>query len=273
MPELPELEVVREVLEREVTRRRIMGVDILRPTVVRDLTQEGFVEGLRGRAISGVWRRGKFIVLDLEAGRHLTINPMLAGRLQLAASGDKRLPRTALILRLDNGRELRYADRRDMGKVYLTDDLHTIPTWDEIGPDALDPALTLEVFRERLSRHRGEIKGILVNHRFVAGIGNAYADEICWHAQLYPFRRRPELTDEEIARLYHAMRDTLAEAIEQVRAQIGDEIHLKPREFLAVHNKGGAPCPRCGTPISQITARNRITSFCRQCQPGTLVRQ
>ncbi|NOZ29363.1 MAG: Fpg/Nei family DNA glycosylase [Chloroflexi bacterium] len=273
MPELPELEVVREVLGREITRRRIMGVEVLRPTVVRDLTRVGFVEGLRERIISGVWRRGKFIVLDLGVGRHLAVNPMLAGRLQLAAPSDRRLPRTAWILRLDDGRELRYADRRDMGKVYLTDDLHAVPTWDEMGPDALDPALTPDVFRERLRRHRGEIKGILVNHRFVAGIGNAYADEICWHARLYPFRRRPELSDEELARLYHAMRDTLAKAIEQVRAQIGDEIHLKPREFLAVHNKGGAPCPRCGTPISQITARNRITSFCRRCQPGTLVRQ
>ena len=122
-----------------------------------------------------------------------------------------------------------------------------------------------------MRRHRGEIKGILINARFVTGIGNAYADEICFHAGIYPFRKRPTLSPEEIERLYEAMRSTLIEAIVQVRQRMGVDIHTKPRDFLAVHGKGGQPCPRCGASISEIKARRRLTNFCRRCQPGSLI--
>jgi formamidopyrimidine-DNA glycosylase len=158
-----------------------------------------------------------------------------------------------------------------MGKLYLTGDLGLIPGWEDMGPDALDPQFTRERFGERLGRRRGEIKGILTNARFVAGIGNAYADEICFRAGVYPFRKRPSLSAEEVTRLFHSMRATLEEAIVQVRQRLGVDIHTKPRDFLLVHGKGGQPCPDCGTPISQITARQRLTNFCRRCQPGSLI--
>jgi formamidopyrimidine-DNA glycosylase len=226
---------------------------------------------LTGRSISTVARRGKFLLNTLSDGHTLAINAMLSGRLQLCLPTIRCLPHTQVVMQLSGGQELRYADRSKMGKLYLTEDLSQIPGWAEMGPDALDPQLGLEQFGERLRRHRGEIKGILTNARFVAGIGNAYADEICFHAGLYPFRKRPTLSPEEIARLYDAMRSTLTEAIDQVRQRMGSDIHEKPREFLAVHGKGGLPCPRCATSISQITARQRLTNFCRHCQPGSLI--
>jgi formamidopyrimidine-DNA glycosylase len=106
----------------------------------------------------------------------------------------------------------------------------------------------------------------------VAGIGNAYADEILWTARLHPYRKKTQLTSEEIERLYHAMQTTLRDAIDKVNAEMGEAIHLKPRDFLAVHMKTGEPCPRCGTPISLVGANQRITNFCRTCQPGGLIK-
>ncbi len=137
-----------------------------------------------------------------------------------------------------------------------------------MGPEALEISLT--EFKERLRPYRGEIKGVLVRSEFVAGIGNAYADEILWAAQLHPYRKRTQLTAEEIERLHTAMRATLLDATEQVRAEMGENIYLKPRDFLAIHMKTGQPCPRCGAPIALVSANQRITNFCRTCQPGGL---
>jgi formamidopyrimidine-DNA glycosylase len=171
---------------------------------------------------------------------------------------------------LANGEELRYFDAKTMGQIYLTADLNRVPGYPELGPEPLD--LTLEEFRVRLRPFRGEIKGILVRAECVAGIGNAYADEILWAARIHPYRKRTQLNDEEIARLYVAMRATLLDAVAHVRREMGDAIHREPRGFLAVHLRGGQPCPRCGAPISQVSANQRITNFCRTCQPGGLIR-
>jgi len=159
-----------------------------------------------------------------------------------------------------------------MGKVYLTPDENLVPRFAGQGPEALDPEFTMEVFRERLRTRRGEIKGLLTNQAVLAGIGNAYADEILFEARLYPFRKRPSLSPEEVESLYQAMRKVLSEATVVLRERIGDDIDIKIRDFLSVHGKGGSPCPRCGTPISEIKARNRLTNFCRNCQPGRMIK-
>ena len=137
-------------------------------------------------------------------------------------------------------------------------------------PSALE--IDREAFRRRLHSFRGEIKGILTRAPFVAGIGNAYADEILWEARLHPFRKRTSLSADEVERLHTSVHSTLTSAVDQVRREMGDDIHRKPRDFFAVHMRGGQACPRCGTPISEITANQRITSFCRTCQPGGLIR-
>ena len=272
MPELPDLEVIKEFLRDHVVGQEIAEVEVVRPIVVRNLAGGDFFTRLTGQRIEQVSRRGKFLVLTLDSGDYLVISPMLAGRLHYAPRRERRLRKTFVVLRLADGTDLRYTDAKTMGKVYLTGDLAQVPGFAELGPEALDPHLTLELFRERLHKHRGEIKGVLTKQSFVAGIGNAYADEICWRAGVYPFRKRPQLSDEEIARLYEAMREVLNEAVAILRERVGADIHVEIRDFLKVHGRGGQPCPRCGTTISQIKARGRLTNFCRQCQPGSLIR-
>ncbi len=140
-----------------------------------------------------------------------------------------------------------------------------------MGPEADDPELTLEAFRERLRKHQGEIKGVLTNQQFVAGIGNAYADEILWCAAIYPMRRRASLSPEEVDRLYNCMRIVLQRAIETLRERVGDNIDVEIRDFLAIHGKEDEECPRCGGRISTITYERSTTYFCRNCQPGLMV--
>ena len=275
MPELPELEVVREVLERRLAGRPIRRATLQRkggPLVVRDLTGRGFVSGVEGQHPAHIERRGKFLVFTLQpSGLFLAVNPKLSGRLQLCPPGEKKAGPLHVTLHFDDPpTELRYIDPKVMGQVYLTDRLGQIPTFDAMGPDAL--AISLDEFRSRLRPFRGEIKGLLVRAAFIAGIGNAYADEILWTARLHPFRKRTSLSPEEIERLYQAVGSTLREATDQVRREMGEAIHLKPRDFFAVHMRAGEPCPRCGTPVSAITANQRITNFCRTCQPGGLIR-
>lgn len=270
MPELPDLEVIRRYLAPRLADVTIAAARAGRPTVLRNLLGGDLAERLTGRRFRGADRRGKFLLLPLDDGTTLAINPMLAGRIRYGAPLGKDRVRDALILTLADGYELRYHDAADMGKVYLTADLAAIPTFAEQGPEADDPALTLDVFRQRLRKHNGEIKGILTNQGFLAGIGNAYADEICWCAAIYPFRRRADLSAEDVARLYDAMRNVLAKAIETLAARVGDTIDVEIRDFLAVHGKPGQPCPRCGAAISEVTLDRRATHFCRMCQPGLM---
>lgn len=276
MPELPELEIVREVLQRRVVGHTIDGVQLISggtAIIVRDLTQRGFDQSLIGATIAAVARRGKFLVFSIkpvDRSLYLVLNPKLTGRLQLAQPNDKRLPKTHLAFSLSSGDELRYVDQRTMGQLYLTDDLSQVPDYLGLGPEPFE--ISLDEFRDRLKPYRGEIKGILTRGEFIAGIGNAYADEILWAACLHPYRKRTQLTAEEINRLYQAMQTTLRAAIEKVRVEMGDAIHLKPREFMAIHMKTDEPCPRCGTRISLIGANERITNFCRTCQPGGLIK-
>jgi formamidopyrimidine-DNA glycosylase len=139
-----------------------------------------------------------------------------------------------------------------------------------MGPDVLDQ-ISFEEFQDSLRPFHGEIKGVLTRGRVVSGIGNAYADEILFDARIYPFRKRKTLTEDELSRLHQSMRTVIEDAIGVVRERMGEDIHVKIRDFLKVHNKGGSPCHRCGSNITQITANRRITSYCRTCQPGMLI--
>ncbi len=275
MPELPELEVVRDVLEARVATRRVEGVELSGrggPIVTRDLTGDGFAETLTGKSFKRIWRRGKFLLFDLENQQlHLAVNPKLTGRFQLAKPGGKKAGEVHVAFHFRNpDEELRYVDQKRMGQLYLTHDLARVPTFSDMGPDAL--GIPQEQFLTRIRRFRGEIKGVLAREQFVAGIGNAYADEILWKARIHPYRKRTELTPEEIDTLYVAMREVLLDSIQKVREAMGEDIHLKPREFFAVHMRGGETCPRCGGNVSEVTAGGKITNFCRTCQPGGLIR-
>ena len=223
--------------------------------------------------MAGIDRRGKFLMFHLSGDRLLAVNPMLAGGFQYCEPDDRVFKRTCLTLSISDGHELRYLDDKLMGRLYYTtpDRLGDVPGLEEQGPDVLDD-FSFDEFRDRLKAFHGEIKGVLTRGRVVAGIGNAYVDEILFEAEVYPFRKRKALSVEELRRIYDSSRRVVEEAVPILRSRMGDRMHVKVRDFLKVHNKGGEPCPRCSNPISQLTANRRITSYCRRCQPGMLIR-
>jgi len=270
MPELPDLTVIRGFLLDCAVGAPIAAAEVRRPIPVRNLLGGALSDYLVGRSFADVRRRGKYLLLPLDSGPTLAINPMLAGRIRCGEPLSKHRKRDVLVVAFENGRELRYHDAKDMGKVYLVDDLDRIPGYGEQGPEANAPDLTLEVFRQRLKKHRGEIKGVLVNQRFLAGIGNAYADEILWRAGIYPFRRRPSLDASEIDALYRAMREVLDEAVRTLEERM-TRSDQEVRDFLDVHGKPGEACPRCGSPVSEVKRERRATHFCRTCQPGLMI--
>jgi formamidopyrimidine-DNA glycosylase len=291
VPELPDLTVVADALHASLAGRPIRSAGAPGPLAVRGTPDE--LAALVGQRVESIRRRGKFLLIALERDE-VVCNPMLTGRFQLAAPGDKLPTKTAFVLGLD-GRadgpprdaarwtreadwlpapdatpELRYRDPTQMGKVYLRPAgvTRSVPGLggSEQGPDADDPSLTLEAWRERIRRHPGELKNLLRNQEFVAGIGNAYSDEILHAARLLPFRKRSSLAAEEVDALYLSTRATLANAIEVLKARVPPTFEKQVRDFLAVHDKGGQPCPRCGTRITEVKAGGFITSFCRGCQ-------
>ncbi len=290
MPELPDLAIVADALHAALAGRPIASARAPGPLAVRGTPAE--LDGLIGQELRSLRRRGKFLIAQLDRDR-VVFSPMLTGRFQLAAPTAALPTKTAVVLGFgsraapprDAARwtaraswlpadgapvEIRYRDPTQMGKVYLlpagVD--RTVPglTDDEIGPDADDPTLTLETWRTRIRRHPGELKNLLKNQSFVAGIGNAYSDEVLHAARLLPFRKRTTLAAEEVDALYTAMRTTLATAIRVLRQRVPPTFEKQVRDFLAVHDKGGTACPRCGTKISEVKPGGFVTSFCRGCQ-------
>jgi formamidopyrimidine-DNA glycosylase len=292
VPELPDLDVVADALHAALTGRPVTGARALAPLAVRGTPAE--LSGLVGQGLARVARAGKFLDLDLERDR-VVVNPMLTGRFQLAGRGEKAPSGTAVELVFgprpagaaprdtrawargaawlppeDGPVVLRYRDPTQMGKVYLLPAgiVRPVPGRGEgeMGPDALDPALTLEAWRDRIRRHPGELKNLLRNQAFVAGIGNAYSDEILFAARLQPFRKRSSLASEEVDELYGATRTTLEASIALLRERVPPTFEKQVRDHLSVHNRGGEACPRCGTRITALKAGGFPTGYCRGCQ-------
>ncbi|MDQ6636242.1 MAG: hypothetical protein M3Y62_00445 [Candidatus Dormibacteraeota bacterium] len=274
MPELPELEALRRQLGPRLEGRLVTAVEI-NPQKAHMLRYpaESFAHELPFRRLAGLWRRGKHLIFDLELmrgddRRHLVINPMLGGRLQLAPE-DQKLPATHVFsLRLDQGEELRYLDFRDMGRIYWTADPEQgVPAWAGQGPEADSLGQeALEVFRKRLRRYRDELKDLLRNQAFLAGIGNAYSDEILFEARLLPLRRRATLKPGEEEALYAAIPLVLERSIGTILANPDYDESKQDRKFFNVHGKGGESCPRCGHRISQLGSNREPLNFCRGCQ-------
>jgi formamidopyrimidine-DNA glycosylase len=290
VPELPDLDVVADAFHASLAGRRIEGVRSLMPLTVRGTPAE--LDALVGQRLARVARAGKFLDLDLERDR-VVVNPMLTGRFQLAAAGEKAPSGVAVELVLGPRESrpadaapwtlgapwipadavpatVRYRDPTQMGKVYVLPAGVERPVpgrgAGEMGPDALSPELSLEVWRDRIRRHPGELKNLLRNQGFVAGIGNAYSDEILFAARLQPFRKRSTLAAEEVDELYRAMRSVLADSVGLLRERVPPTFEKQVRDHLSVHNRGGEPCPRCGTRITSVSAGGFPTGYCRGCQ-------
>lgn len=268
MPEVPDLEAIRAFFNERIVDVPITQAEFLIPVVFR-VTKDEFVSTLPGKSFGEIRRHGKFLLFPLSDGRVLIINAMLTGRFQYVEPSVKRRAKTCMAVGFENGQELRYWDERLMGKIYLVpiERLPEVPQFAGMGPDALE--VSQEEFRERIRKFTGQIKNILVNHKFIAGIGNAYADEILFVAKLHPYRKRTTLSAEDIDRLYEGIHKVFDWATPIVAGLMAEELaYEERRDFLRIHRKGGEPCPVCGTRVSEITAGQRITDFCRNCQPN-----
>ena len=272
MPEAPDLEVIKDYLNQHVQGRTVSGARVLRPTVLRPLAGD-FATDIPGRALGTFAREGKFLLNQLSGDRWLVVNPMLTGAIQHCQPKVRLWKRTSFVLELDDEWELRYLDDRQMGMVYYAngEQLEDITRLENQGVDVL-ANMSFEEFKSGLKKFRGEVKGVLTRGSLISGIGNAYSDEILFAAGISPFRKVGTLKEDELSRLHEQSRVVVEDAIAVLRERMGDNIHVKIRDFLKVHGKGGEPCPTCGGNISQLNANQRLTNFCRRCQPGMLIR-
>lgn len=274
MPELPELEALRRRIGPRVEGKLITAASV-NPQKAHLLRYpvDHFALELPARRISSLTRRGKHLAFATELGgggapRWLVVNPMLGGRFQIASSQDAVPATEVFTIRIEGKLELRYLDFRDMGRIYWVEDCdREVPAWAGQGPEADSVAsMGLDVFRKRLRRFRDELKDLLRNQEFLAGIGNAYSDEILWEARLLPLRRRASLKPEEEEALFRAIPTVLERAITTILSNPDYEESKQDRSFMAVHMKGGKTCPRCGHRISQIGSNREPLNFCRGCQ-------
>ena len=272
MPELPELELLRETLAKHAAGKTILSVvlDPRRAFIIRYPPQD-FARDLAGKTIASIERRGKFLIFSFEHSvEKLVINPMLGGRFAVSSRAAPALPSTCFTLQLSGAVDVRFLDSTLMARIYLTPEpARDVPGFADLGPDALAESLTYDAFAQRLKRHRGELKNALRNQAFVSGIGNAYADEILFAARLRPLRRASTLNDAERRALYDAMRETLRHAVDVTARQYAEgkhPLHKQERGFMQIHGHKKTTCPRCGHRVSVVHPGGEATYYCRGCQ-------
>lgn len=273
MPELPEVETIIHSLRPKVLGRTIERVEVLLDKVIREPEAEQFAKHISGRTITGVERRGKHLLFNITGSLVLIVHLRMTGRLLYVAPDLPRDKYTHVVFHLDNGKELRFHDMRQFGTMDLipADRLKNFHSLNKLGPDALDPSLTRDVFKKMLKGRTGQIKKILLDQTFITGIGNIYANEILWKARIHPERSATSLTPRDLGRLYHAMREVLKTAIDHRGTTIRDYVDGEGnpgsfQELLAVHGRENQPCPLCGNFIVRVKNGGRSAYFCPSCQ-------
>jgi formamidopyrimidine-DNA glycosylase len=268
MPELPEVETVVLGLRPQVVGRTFTGVWYDWPRQIVNPTPAEFAARLPGQRVIALRRRAKYIVFDLSSGA-LLIHLKMSGRLYVAEAPHEADAWVHVVFDLDDGKQLRFSDARKFGRLYLVSQAEDVTG--SLGPEPLSEAFSLEMFQELIALRAGTIKPLLLNQRFIAGIGNIYADEALWLARIDPRRKANTLKDDETERLYHAMRAALADGIRFEGASVN--WYRKPdggvgdyQNHFNVYDRPNQPCPRCGNPISKITLGQRGTHYCPVCQ-------
>src|SRR6266508_4291744 len=268
MPELPELDVLRENLAAQLTGASVAAVRVLSVAAMK--TYDPPLESLVGRAVSGAGRRAKYIWLEFD-GWFLVTHLSLGGRMTL---GQKPPSRKVGVLAVE------FADGRVLGvteggtqrraAVWLVDDVEKVPALAGLGPEPLDPDFTVERLSAILAEGGHTLKGMLTDQRAMAGVGNAWSDDVLHRAKLSPFARPERLDEDEVARLHAALVGVLTEARATLAQQVGGAVEI-PRaseRLFAVHAKAGAACFVCGDTIRSVWMGERETSYCPTCQTG-----
>lgn len=271
MPELPFLQVLAENLEVLVRGRMITAATLHSPSLLR--TVDPPLVAVVGRRIDGVQRIAKLIVVELAGDLVLVLHLMRDGRVQVGAPRARPGKDLALQLRLDDGRDVRVVERgpKKRASVYVVRraGMGAHEPLAGLGLDPFDPALRPERLASLVAEERIQLKRFLTLQRYVTGIGNAYADEILWEARLSPFLPAHRLDADHLAALHQAIVRTLARAVDEHRAHVGNSLlSREPRELLRVHRHGGEACPRCGTSIAVVAYEERETYYCPACQTG-----
>ena len=269
MPELPDVTVYVEALERHLSGARLERIRLGSPFVLRSVDPP--LDAAHGRTLVGVGRIGKRIVLTLDGDLHLVVHLMVAGRLRWRKAG-AALPKKRGLVAFDF----------EPGTVLFTEEgsKHRAGLWVVHGghalaghdPGGIDPlTASAEVFRGALTRERHTLKRTLTDPHVFSGIGNAYSDEILHRARLSPLQLTTNLDEGEIGRLYTAVRTVLAAWTDRLRAEVGDGFPEKVTAFrdgMAVHGRYREPCPDCGSPVQRIRYAENEVNYCAACQTG-----
>jgi formamidopyrimidine-DNA glycosylase len=280
MPELPEVETIRRDLEKEVVGKRIKQVEV---TGLRSIRRHGskkpFVARLEGRKVVGVARRGKYLLVRLEGTDVLVVHLGMSGQLLWSKGGkEEKAKHTHVVVTFapPGGGQLRFLDPRTFGELFVTswEDLDdAVPELAHLGFDPVEQAISWTHFGELLQARRRKLKDLLMDQKFIAGIGNLYSDEILWSAGLRYDRSSEDLTSQEIRRLYRSMSEILHDAIKHRGSSLADEqyrdLYGAVGGYAAEHNvydREGQPCRRCRTPIQRIKYGGRSHFFCPRCQ-------
>jgi len=268
MPELPEVETVKNELAPHVIGHTIISITPVWAGIIKVIPVEEFTERVTGQKITALSRHGKYLLFHLSGGDKLVVHLKMTGSLILSASEPPQYTRA--IIHLDNGQNIYFRDPRKFGVLKLIKDVSEVES--KLGPEPFDRDFTVEVFAERLKNRTSPIKALLLDQKFLAGVGNMYADEALFAAKIYPERISGSLTLDEARRLYRSIRKVLTEAIGYGGASIVTYYHPDGStgtahfQFNVAHGMRET-CKVCGTRIKRIVVRGRGTYYCPKCQP------
>ena len=272
MPELPEVQALVDFLAHRAVGLAVIGVELGSISVLK--TYDPPPSALIGGPVDGVHRHGKFLDIDVD-GIHLVFHLARAGWLRWSDAIPATVIRPgkspiALRVRLSDGSgfDLTEAGTKKSLAAYLVRDVRDVPGVARLGPDPLGDALTQEAFAGMLAGRRTQIKGLLRDQEFLAGVGNAYSDEILHVARLSPFAIASSLTPEAVSRLYAALRGTLVGAVNAASGKPAAELKDAKRAGMRVHGRTGAACPECGDVVREVSFADTSLQYCATCQTG-----
>ncbi|CAN5729939.1 MAG: bifunctional DNA-formamidopyrimidine glycosylase/DNA-(apurinic or apyrimidinic site) lyase [Actinomycetota bacterium] len=276
MPELPEVETLRRDLDKEVVGRRVKSVDVAGMRAIRrHPNKKHFISKVEGRKLDRVTRRGKYLLVSMD-DETLVIHLGMSGQLLKAGVKDPVAPHTHVTFTFTQGGQLRFIDPRTFGEMFViaSEAIGTdLPEVSELGFDPVEDVMSWDAFGARLRARKVKLKALLMDQRFIAGIGNIYSDEILWAAGLRHDRTSDSLSTQEMRRLYRSLLETLHEAIKLRGSSLSDQQYRDLYGVIGnyqsehkVYAREGEACRRCRQPIMRARWSQRSTFFCAACQ-------